>query len=111
MPIGFRLDELGKSLREEASHLTYLSAFSYRVNRDGSLTAPDIADLTQIAAEARTSMVMVITNIEQDGFSGELGHVILTNEQVQNTLLSNIIAIANRVGYRDIHFDFEFLLP
>lgn len=104
-------DELGRSLREAGPHLTYLSVFSYRVNRDGSLTASNIANLTQIARGARASLVMVVTNIEQNGFSGDLGHMILANEQVQDTLLNNIISIANQVGYRDIHFDFEFLLP
>lgn len=111
IPSGGLTDELSRNSRETAPHLTYLSVFSYRVNRDGSLQAPNIANLTQIAREARASLVMVVTNIEQNGFSGELDHVILTNEQVQDTLLNNIISLANQVGYRDVHFDFEFLLP
>jgi spore germination protein len=30
---------------------------------------------------------------------------------IQNTFLNNIVATAQRLGFRDIHFDFEFLRP
>ena len=52
---------------------------------------------------------MVITNQENDQFSDELGQIILNNTSVQNKFLNNIVTTAKKYGFRDIHFDFEFL--
>ncbi|WP_080871850.1 LysM peptidoglycan-binding domain-containing protein [Oceanobacillus timonensis] len=91
--------------------LTYLSLFSYRVNRDGTLTAPPAGNLISSAKENNASIAMVITNLEEGSFSSEVGHIILTVQAVQNQLLDEIVNIATEQGFRDVHFDFEFLLP
>ena len=54
---------------------------------------------------------MVITNQENDQFSDELGQILLNNTSIQNKFLNNIVATAKKYGFRDIHFDFEFLRP
>lgn len=54
---------------------------------------------------------MVITNQENDQFSDELGRILLNDMNIQNTFLNNIVTTAKRHGFRDIHFDFEFLRP
>ncbi|HYF76950.1 MAG TPA: glycosyl hydrolase family 18 protein [Symbiobacteriaceae bacterium] len=91
--------------------LTYLAPFSYRVRRDGSLQAPPLDGLLAQAQAAGATPMMVVTNLEEGGFSGELGRIILNDPEVQNRLLDNIIATARQRGFRDIHFDFEFLRP
>ncbi|WP_205091559.1 LysM peptidoglycan-binding domain-containing protein [Thalassobacillus pellis] len=91
--------------------LTYLAPFSYRVQEDGSLEAPPLNNFRQIAEENNTALMLVVTNLTDEGFSAELGRTILTNENVQNTLLDNIVTTAREGGYRDVHFDFEFLPP
>ncbi|GAA0467456.1 glycoside hydrolase family 18 protein [Alkalibacillus silvisoli] len=91
--------------------LTYLGMFSYEVNPDGSLTPPPLDDIPNIAQTNNTALMMVITNLQEGAFDQELGRIILTDEQVQDRLLDEIIRIANEVGYQDIHFDFEFLPP
>lgn len=50
---------------------------------------------------------MVLANQEEGQFNTELVHVLLTNEQIQTTFLNNIVSEAKRVGFTDIHFDFE----
>lgn len=104
-------EELKRAARQAAPFLTYLAPFSYRVNRDGTLTQPPLDDFPRIARANRATLMMVVTNLEEGAFSSELGHIILTDETIQNQLLTNIINTAQQVGYRDIHFDFEFLLP
>lgn len=91
--------------------LTYLAPFSYRARRDGSLEAPPLDGLLAQAQEAGVTPMMVVTNLEEGGFSGELGRVLLNDQEVQNRLLDNIITTARQRGFRDIHFDFEFLRP
>lgn len=111
-PIGGSVSPaLEASVRARTPYLTYLAPFSYRVNRDGTLTAPPLNNFPAIAQENRAALMMVITNLEEGGFNDELGRIILTNETVQNTLLNEIIRISNEVGFQDIHFDFEFLPP
>jgi spore germination protein len=104
-------EQLVSSAREAAPHLTYLAPFSYQVQRDGSLKAPPLDDYFNIAKNNDVTMMMVVTNLEGGQFSNELGRVILNDENVQNKLLDNIMDIARRLGFRDIHFDFEFLRP
>lgn len=91
--------------------LTYLAMFSYQVKRDGTLDAPSIANLTQLATDAGALNAMVISNLENYAFSAELARDIFLSRGVQDLLFTEILQIAGQVGYRDIHFDFELLFP
>jgi spore germination protein len=111
-PLGDPVSEsLKNEVRQAAPHLTYLAPFSYRARRDGSLMPPPLDEFPAIARENRAVLMMVVTNLEGDRFSDELGHILVTNETVQNRLLDNIISTARSGGFRDVHFDFEFLPP
>ncbi|WP_053361234.1 glycoside hydrolase family 18 protein [Bacillus sp. FJAT-27251] len=102
---------LETAAREAAPYLTYLAPFSYQALRDGSLKEPLLNNFPAIAEANNNTLMMVITNQENDQFSDELGRIILNDMAVQNRFLDNIVATARRVGFRDIHFDFEFLRP
>lgn len=102
---------LQQSARKAAPYLTYLAPFSYRIKRDGTLEAPPLDNFPAIARANNATLMMVVTNLEEGQFSAELGRIVLTNEQVQNRLLDNIIATARQYNFRDIHFDMEFLPP
>src|SRR5699024_6877640 len=58
-----------------------------------------------------TRLILVVTNLEEGAFSTELGHIILTVQSVQNNLLDNIVNTATQGGFKDVHFDFEYLSP
>ena len=102
---------LETAAREAAPYLTYLAPFSFQALRDGSLKEPLLNNFPTIARENKNVLMMVITNQENDQFSAELGQIILTNTSVQNKFLNNIVTTAKKYGFRDIHFDFEFLRP
>ncbi|WP_042453771.1 glycoside hydrolase family 18 protein [Neobacillus dielmonensis] len=102
---------LEQSAREAAPYLTYLAPFSFQANRDGTLKAPLLNNFPAIAKANRNVLMMVISNQENDQFSDELGRILLTNMEIQDRFLNNIVTTANRYGFRDIHFDFEFLRP
>src|SRR5699024_209226 len=111
------LEPLGESVsqtlinatRKHTPDLTYLALFSFRVNRDGSLNPPPLNHLKEIAKENGAALSLVVTNLEGDSFSTELGRIILTVNAVQDTLLEEIVNTAQEGGYTDVHFDFEFL--
>src|SRR5690625_391973 len=135
LPVGFRLyipeqpkrqitslayieprgDTVSQTLQNAATktspYLTYLAHFSYTINRDGSLNPPPLDNLDEIAAANNTALALVVSNLENGAFNGELGHIILTVQAVQNTLLDNIANTAQSIGYQDVHFDLEFLPP
>jgi spore germination protein len=102
---------LEDSSREAAPYLTFLSPFSFQAKRDGSLSEPPLGNLLAIAEANQNVLVMVITNQEEGQFSDELGRIILNDQQVQEKFLNNIVATAKKYGFRDIHFDFEYLRP
>lgn len=102
---------LVESARNAAPYLTYLAPFSFQALRDGSLKQPLLNDFPAIAETNNVVLMMVITNQENDQFSDELARILLNDINVQNKLLDNIVATAKQYGFRDIHFDFEFIRP
>jgi spore germination protein len=55
---------------------------------------------------------MVLTNIDKPGeFSSDLAHTILTDQEIQNRLLTNIIDNMKNKSYYGADFDFEYLYP
>ncbi len=96
--------------REASPYLTYLALFSYEARRDGSLKIPPAGQIPDIARQSEAVMSLVVTNLEEGSFSGELAQDILQSSAVQEVLLNNILDEARRVGnVKDIHFDFEAL--
>lgn len=102
---------LEESARDAAPYLTYLAPFSFQAQRDGSLKEPLLNNFPAIANANNVVLMMVITNQEEDQFSAELGRILLNDTTVQNRFLDNIVATAQKYGFKDIHFDLEFLRP
>ena len=93
-------------------YLTYLSIFAYQARADGSLvTIPDTPQITT-AWRNNVAPMMVLTNILEGGsFNSDLAHTILTDEQVRNTLLDNVVATLNEKDYFGLDIDFEYIYP
>ena len=102
---------LENSARAAAPYLTYLAPFSFQALRDGSLKEPLLNNFPAIAKANNNVLMMVITNQENDQFNAELGNILLNNIPIQNRFLNTIVTTAKKYGFRDIHFDFEFLRP
>lgn len=100
-------------LRKTLPYLTYLSIFSYQVKPDGSLTSINDGPLIEAARNAGVAPMMVITNIDAEtgGFSSDIAEIMLTNEQVQNTLIENIMATLQEKNYYGLDIDFEYIYP
>src|SRR5699024_5331879 len=111
-PFGETVSEtLENAAQKNTPYLTYLALFSYEVNRDGTLSPPPLGNLIETAEANNTAQMMVITNLEEGGFSTELANIIFNVQAVQNTLLDQIVNTAEANGYTDIHFDFEYVSP
>lgn len=102
---------LENSAKEAAPYLTYLAPFSFQALRNGNLKEPLLNNFPSIASNNNNVLMMVITNQENDQFSDELGRILLNDQTIQDTFIQNIVTTAKKYGFKDIHFDFEFLRP
>lgn len=99
-------------LRKTLPYLTYLSIFSHEVRPDGSLAEINDTPLIEAARAANVAPLLVITNIEEGAsFSSELARTILTNDEVQETLINNVIEMLRSKNYYGLDIDFEYIFP
>ncbi len=102
---------LEESAKEAAPYLTYLAPFSFQAERDGTLQEPPMGNLLQIGKDNGNVLMMAITNQENGQFNDELGRILLNDMAIQDKFLNNVVQTAKKYGFRDIHFDFEYLRP
>jgi spore germination protein len=98
-------------LRKTLPYLTFLSIFSYEVNADGTLKTINDQPLIDAARAAGVAPVMVITNLSESGFSSDLAKTILTNPEIQDKLLNNVVANMKAKNYQGLDIDFEYIYP
>lgn len=97
------IDEVGK-------HLSSIQLFSYRVNSQGELIAPKLEnEIIAATKQVGSTTLMVLTNIEEGGFSQEGATKILSDEDLQNKVLDECILVMKKKGYRGLDIDFEYL--
>lgn len=110
---GYAIANISDSvLNNTLPYLTYISIFSYQAKPDGTLTNLYEQNIINTAKSANVAPNMVVTNIgESGGFNSDLGHILLNDENIQNTLINNIISIANAKNYSGVDIDFEYLYP
>ncbi len=93
-------------------NLTYLSIFSYEILANGTLRGINDVPLIEAARNARVAPMMVITNLLPGaGFDSDLARIILTDENIQNTLLDNIVNTLRSKNYYGLDIDLEFIYP
>jgi Predicted glycosyl hydrolase len=109
---GYAFPNISSStLNSTLPHLTFISLFSYQVRPNGSLAPIQDSSIIQTARAQRVAPLMVITNIKEGGsFDSDLAHTILTSDQLQNTLLNNVVSTLGK-GYTGLDIDFEYLYP
>ncbi len=95
--------------REAATGLTYLTIFSYHVDGQGALTAPDDEALLAACKETSVQPIMAITNLAEAQFSKEVGTQLLNSKTAQDKLIGNVMEVIRTKGYRGVNVDFEYL--
>lgn len=99
-------------LQKTLPYLTYLSIFSYEVKEDGTLSNINDTPLIEAARQANVAPLMIITNLlPEGGFSSDLANSILSNEQIQDKLLDNVLQILRTKNYYGLGIDFEYIYP
>lgn len=97
-------------LEEVCLYIQELLPFSYGFNEDGSLIAMNDDRLLAQAARFENRKRMVITPLDrQERFNNQLVVRLLSDTQVRDTLLDNILQTMGEKGYEALDIDFEFI--
>ncbi|WLD91788.1 LysM peptidoglycan-binding domain-containing protein [Alkalihalobacillus sp. AL-G] len=104
-------EETIANARDAAKALSWLAVFSYHVDAQGNLRQLENDDrLLQVAKSTGVRPILTITNIKEGAdFSTELATTILSSQQIQTTLINNILTLMQQKGYTGVNVDFEFL--
>lgn len=99
-------------LRRQLPYLNYLTPFTYGITNDGNLIDLDDEELISASLNYGVLPLMHLSTLTEDGgFSNELASIVLTDENIQNRLIDQIINNMRSKGYRGLDIDFEFVYP
>jgi len=98
-------------LQKNLLYLTYLSIYSYAVTEGGDLNDIDDVHLINLAKAYNVAPIMVISNITETGYDNEAVHNILSDQNVRNHLIENILSVLTRKGYYAANINFPYIQP
>jgi len=98
-------------VNEVEEHLTYLSIFSYYVERNGGLIPAQDGVALEALRDSRAVPMLVIANFTEGNFSPEIARTIFTDESAKERLITNVLRIMRERGYQALNIDFENLFP
>lgn len=98
-------------LRWTGPYLTYFSMFSYGITEDGSLNQLNDESVISMARSRGVTPLMCLTNFRGRRFSSDLASSFLTNAEVQERQLTNIVNTMRQKGYEGLNIDFEYVYP
>lgn len=97
-------------LAGQLPYLSQLSPFTYGISADGSLLP--LADDALLAAARLhgTAPVLHLSTLTESGqFDSQRGRLVLTDSDVQDRLIAQVIQTVLRRGYAGVDVDFEYL--
>ena len=130
LPVGLALVIPGQSIRERIivvngyafpgisdiallgalQYLTYLSVFSAKTRIDGTITELNDTALIRKCYVNGVAPVLTLTNQrESGGFSGDIAHAVIADEEVKTKLIQNVMEYLDRRNYFGLNIDFEYV--
>jgi len=98
-------------IHEYSPYITYLSIFSHTVTREGTLLEINDRQLISSAIQNNTAPLMVVSNYVNGKFDSDVVHCILSDKNIQDKLIDNIIYTIKEKKYYGVNVDFEHILP
>lgn len=97
-------------LRESLPYLSFVTAFTYGINDDGTLIPIDDKRLIEAVKLYSSRPIMLVSTLTAEGvFSNALAHEILNDEAKTETLVESIVLVLEGKGYGGVDVDFEFV--
>ncbi|MGG5253426.1 LysM peptidoglycan-binding domain-containing protein [Neobacillus sp. SM06] len=101
----------GALIREVGRDLTYSSLFAYSMTESGGVSPLYDTAFIQASLAERVAPMMCITNFTYKDPGSRLAHTILSNPEIQDRLITNILSAIKSKGYRGLNVDFENVYP
>ena len=99
-------------LRTSLPYLTYLTIFGYGFDLEGNLTTIDDEPLIAIAREYQAAPMMLLSSITPGGtFDSSLAAALMSDPELQETVLNNVLNVIEEKGYAGLDIDFEYVPP
>lgn len=101
-------------LREALLYLDELLIFSYGFTTSGELIPPQIPEdpMISLAWQMGVRPILVLTPFSEQGtFNNQLVKIVSENQEVQQTLIENLLEKVREKGYAGVDVDFEYILP
>jgi spore germination protein len=92
-------------------YFTYVSPFSHGVMEDGSISPLNDEAIIKVAREKKVAPLLVLTNFVGSKFSSDRAALVLRNQELQNTVITNILTMMKEKGYSGLNIDFEYVYP
>ena len=92
-------------------YFTYVSPFSHGVTEDGSISPLNDEAIIKVAREKNVAPLLVLTNFVGSMFSSDRAALVLRNQDLQNTVITNILTMLKAKGYSGLNIDFEYIYP
>lgn len=130
LPVGLALVIPGQNIRERSivvngyafpgisdiallgalQYLTYLSVFSAKTRIDGTITElNDTALIRKCYVNGVAPMLTLTNQRESGGFSGDIAHAVIADEEVKTKLIQNVMEYLDRRNYFGLNIDFEYV--
>ena len=104
-------EEAAQEILEVGDYLTYSSPFAYIMTENGDLITIDDLPIIQASLSESVVPMMCITNFTYQDPGSKLAHIILSNTEIQDRLLTNILNIIREKGFLGLNVDFENVFP
>ena len=97
-------------LRSQLPYMTYLAPFTYGITADGGLLPLEDDALFSAARQAGTRPVMHLSTLTESGqFSTDRAVLVLTDPEIQDQLVSDVLRTVRARGFAGVDVDFEYL--
>ena len=97
-------------LQRTLPYLTELTPFTYGFTPEGQLVDLNDQPLIDAALQLDVRPLLHLSTLtEEGGFSNELAHILLNDEALQETLITQLLDTISRKGYRGLDVDFEYV--
>ena len=110
---GYAYPEIDRKLLSTTlPYLSDLTPFTYGFTPQGTLLPLQDQFLVDSALAMGVRPLLHLSTLTQDGtFSDALAHTALTDQAVQSRLIAQVAETVQRLGYRGVDVDFEFVYP
>ncbi|WP_146551409.1 LysM peptidoglycan-binding domain-containing protein [Rummeliibacillus sp. SL167] len=104
-------EEGAQSIKEVGDLLTYMSPFAYKVKEDATLEPFNDDAILDAAKSKQVTPLMSITNFTATETGSNVAHIILSNKNLREKTIENVLKVMDAKGYKGLNIDFENVLP